>query len=155
MVPRAVEIVDLLPLTVNGKVDRSALASLLTQPRESRPAVRPMSDAETLVATIWRDLLGVTSVAADDNFFDLGGTSLIGLQVVSRLRKLFPIPLAQSALFARPTVAGVVELLRDAEDQPGKVEAVARAYHKLRSMPAVELAALSLRARPADPASGP
>jgi amino acid adenylation domain-containing protein len=88
MIPSAFVYLDSLPLTPNGKVDRRALP----QPSNVRPEgeeefVAPRTPMERAIAEIWQDLLGVEKVGVDDNFFDLGGHSLLSIQVVARLEK--------------------------------------------------------------------
>ncbi|MGE0384275.1 MAG: amino acid adenylation domain-containing protein [Gammaproteobacteria bacterium] len=86
MVPSSVMVLDALPLTVNGKVDRLALAVLAERPVASS-ADPALAGTEAVIAELWRALLPVTDVRAGDNFFDLGGNSMLALQVVGRLRK--------------------------------------------------------------------
>jgi amino acid adenylation domain-containing protein len=105
MVPAAWVVLDALPLTPSGKVDRRALP----EPDASAAAaarVAPRTPAEELVAGVWERVLGVRP-GADDNFFDLGGHSLRATQVVSRIRDAFGIDLPLRALFEAPTVAGL------------------------------------------------
>ncbi|MFC4909840.1 amino acid adenylation domain-containing protein [Actinomadura gamaensis] len=103
MVPAAVVVMDELPLTPNGKVDTKALPKpVLTVPlREYRA---PRDDRETAVAAIFAELLGVDRAGLDDDFFDLGGDSLIAMRVVSRVRRALGVELPVRALFEHPTV---------------------------------------------------
>jgi amino acid adenylation domain-containing protein len=88
MVPSAFVFLDALPLTPSGKVDRQALpAPDLDRPRLEETFVAPRTFLETLIAEIWQDVLGVDRVGRYDNFFDLGGHSLLSMQVVARLEK--------------------------------------------------------------------
>ncbi|MFS4097109.1 non-ribosomal peptide synthetase [Streptomyces sp. AF1A] len=115
MVPAAVVVLDALPLTVNGKVDRKRLPV----PEPVRAAARiaftaPRTPTEERVAAVWRELLGLDAVGADDNFFDLGGHSLLATRLVFRLREEFATELPLRVLFAEPTVAGVAAVLDEA-----------------------------------------
>ncbi|MCC6177440.1 MAG: amino acid adenylation domain-containing protein [Chloroflexi bacterium] len=88
MVPATFVVLDALPLTANGKLDRRALPD----PEAARPATEhvgaaPSTDLEETIAAIWRDVLQVERVGLDDNFFDLGGTSLQIMRVQSRLQE--------------------------------------------------------------------
>ncbi|HKC12183.1 MAG TPA: amino acid adenylation domain-containing protein, partial [Vicinamibacteria bacterium] len=88
MIPSSFVILDELPVTPNGKLDRKALARL--DARESAGAsnrVEPRTAMERLVAEIWREALGVSAVSVHDNFFDLGGHSLLSMRVLARLEK--------------------------------------------------------------------
>jgi amino acid adenylation domain-containing protein len=107
MVPAAWVVLESMPLTPSGKVDRRALP----EPDGTAAAanrVPPRTPAEELVAGIWERVLGVRP-GVHDNFFDLGGHSLRATQVVSRLREAFGAELPLRALFEAPTVAGLAE----------------------------------------------
>ncbi len=82
MVPATVMLLDEIPLTPVGKLDRQALPAPVFEAREFRA---PVGRDEELVATVFADLLGVDQVGRDDDFFELGGNSLIATQVVARL----------------------------------------------------------------------
>jgi acyl-coenzyme A synthetase/AMP-(fatty) acid ligase/acyl carrier protein len=105
MVPAAYVALDALPLTASGKLDRAALPALAPAPTEA--FVPPRGTAETVLAGIWAEVLGVPSVGAHDNFFDLGGHSLMATRVVSRIRDEFGTDLPLRALFETPTVSGL------------------------------------------------
>ncbi|HEU0178137.1 MAG TPA: amino acid adenylation domain-containing protein, partial [Blastocatellia bacterium] len=106
MMPAAFVAIDALPLTPNGKVDRAALPAP-NKPQEdlNKAMVAPRTPIETDVAAVWKEVLGLAQIGAHDNFFDLGGHSLLVTQVVSRLRKVFHVELPIRALFEGPTVA--------------------------------------------------
>jgi acyl carrier protein len=107
-VPAAFVFLDALPLTRNGKVDRRALPapSVAAQGRAAAPAA-PRSEVERAIAAVWAEVLGLPEVGVEDNFFDLGGHSLLLVQVLSRLRKAFDAELAMVDLFRHPTVSGL------------------------------------------------
>ncbi len=111
MVPSAFVVLDALPLNPNGKVDRRALARLEPPADDARASsagehVPPRTATEEILAAIWADLLGVERVGVHDSFFDLGGHSLLGVQVLSRLRTLFRVELSVRTLFEEPTLEG-------------------------------------------------
>ncbi len=88
MVPAAFVVLEALPLTPNGKVDRGSLPV----PSQDRPDlgttfVAPQTRVEILLAEIWQEVLGIGQVGVYDNFFDLGGHSLLSLQVTARVEK--------------------------------------------------------------------
>src|SRR4029453_10506540 len=88
MMPSALVAVDALALTPNGKLDRQRLLASLDEIAAAQSAGdEPLTEWETLVASIWRELLGVDEIQARDNFYDLGGHSLLAIQVVTALEK--------------------------------------------------------------------
>ncbi|GGW45917.1 non-ribosomal peptide synthetase [Streptomyces lucensis JCM 4490] len=104
MLPAAFVTVPELPLTANGKVDRRRLPAPDWQAGAERPHRAPRTDAERLLAGIWAELLGVERVGVDENFFMLGGDSILSIQVVSRARAA-GLALTPRDLFRHPTVA--------------------------------------------------
>jgi amino acid adenylation domain-containing protein len=106
MVPAAFVALDALPLTPSGKTDRRALLRLQA-PAAETGYVPPRTPTEEAVAGIWTELLGVPRAGAHDDFFALGGHSLVATRVVSRIRGVFGVELGVRALFEAPTVAGL------------------------------------------------
>jgi aryl carrier-like protein len=105
MVPSAFVRLHVLPLTPNKKVDRKALAALPFEIPVSPVYVPPRTDAEQKVAAIWQDLLRSERIGIYDNFFDLGGYSLLVVQLQNRLRRQFQKEISLVELFQHPTVA--------------------------------------------------
>jgi natural product biosynthesis luciferase-like monooxygenase protein/amino acid adenylation domain-containing protein/FkbM family methyltransferase len=110
MLPSGFVLLEALPLTANGKIDRQALAALN---RNAAPGgqsfLAPRDAIEELIAGIWSKLINVDVVGIHDNFFELGGHSLLATQVISRLREAFRVEIGLNALFESPTVAGLAE----------------------------------------------
>ncbi|MGQ0752218.1 MAG: amino acid adenylation domain-containing protein [Betaproteobacteria bacterium] len=104
MVPAHFVILDSLPLTENGKVDRSALPAPAKDAISAAAYVAPRSATEKTIADIWSAVLGVEHIGIDDNFFELGGDSILSIQVIARCRQA-GLGLASRDLFSRPTVA--------------------------------------------------
>ena len=107
MVPTAyVELAE-WPLTANGKLDRKALPAPDADAYAGRAEYEaPATQMETAMAELWAELLGVERVGRRDNFFALGGHSLLGVRLVMRVRKQLRLDIAPNALFASPTLAG-------------------------------------------------
>ncbi|WP_184738444.1 non-ribosomal peptide synthetase [Streptomyces netropsis] len=107
MVPAAVVLVETMPTTVNGKLDRAALP----EPDRTAHAVRePRSPREEILCELFAEVLGVPRVGIDDHFFDLGGHSLLALRLLSRIRSVLGEGFEIRDLFAEPTVAGLARL---------------------------------------------
>ncbi|MEV7242588.1 non-ribosomal peptide synthase/polyketide synthase [Streptomyces sp. NPDC093248] len=104
MLPAAFVTVPELPLTANGKVDRRRLPAPDWSAGGERAHRAPRTDTERILAAIWAELLGVDQVGVDDNFFMLGGDSILSIQVVSRARTA-GLALSPRDLFRHPTVA--------------------------------------------------
>jgi amino acid adenylation domain-containing protein len=112
MVPGALVFLDAFPLTKNGKIDRRALP----EPEDLRPElpnayVAPQSDGERLVAGIWQELLHLKQVGTQDNFFDLGGNSLLMVRVQHKLTEALGRDISIVQLFQYPTVASLARAL--------------------------------------------
>lgn len=112
MIPAAVVVLDVLPITPNGKVDRKALSVPEITAQFEDQYVAPRTPAEEILARIWAETLGVERVGIHDNFFELGGHSLLATSLISRIREACCIKLALADLFSSPTVA---ELARKVE----------------------------------------
>jgi amino acid adenylation domain-containing protein len=108
MLPSAFVMLDQMPLTPNGKVDRRALPAPdeVAQP-DAQQYVGPRTLIEEMVAGIWAEVLGLKRVSVEANFFELGGHSLLAMQVVSRVREACGVEVAVRKLFERGTVAGL------------------------------------------------
>jgi amino acid adenylation domain-containing protein len=124
MVPAAWVTLDALPLTRNGKTDRRALPAPDAVPEErDTGGAAPQSDVERAIAEAWQAVLGVESVGLDDNFFDLGGHSLLLARLRSRLAGRFPREVSIVVLFRYPTVRSLAEHLSGSEPAAAPVEA--------------------------------
>ncbi|MGJ5630491.1 amino acid adenylation domain-containing protein [Nostoc sp. CALU 1950] len=112
MVPAVFVILDSLPLTPNGKVDRRNLPGCdRTRPALEETFVAPRSPIEETLAIIWAELLAIEQIGVNDNFFQLGGHSLIATQILSRVREVFQVELSFHHIFENPSIAGLAQLI--------------------------------------------
>ncbi|HEX8145220.1 MAG TPA: amino acid adenylation domain-containing protein, partial [Pyrinomonadaceae bacterium] len=115
MIPSAFVLMDALPLTTNGKVDRRQLpAPEQTRPEMEKAYVAPRNSTEEKLSAICAEALRLERVGVYDNFFELGGHSLLAIQVLSRVQKTFQIDLPLRAVFETPTIAGLAQKIEEA-----------------------------------------
>ncbi len=140
MVPSAIIVLDDLPLTASGKVDRRALPA----PEWSRDElqgefVAPRTPVEEVLVSIWSQALGIERVGIHDNFFELGGHSLLATQIISRTREIFRLDMALRTIFEAPTVAEMSQTIIAQENTPGQVEQVALLLKTVKDIPPEEI----------------
>ncbi|MBU6399316.1 MAG: AMP-binding protein, partial [Verrucomicrobia bacterium] len=119
MLPAAFVVLERMPLTPNGKVDRRALP----EPGAERPALEaaylaPRTRLEKTLAQLWQELLGVQRVGLHDNFFDLGGHSLLVVQLQARLREVLDLDVPVVKLFQFPSIHSLAQALSQDVHQP-------------------------------------
>ena len=121
MVPSAFVVLESLPVTANGKVDRLALP--VPQPIKLEWAggyVAPQTSIEEVLVKIWAEVLGIKRVGIRDNFFELGGDSLLATQLVSRVRDAFAVELPLRRVFEAPTIAELSKIVESLKDKNAK-----------------------------------
>jgi amino acid adenylation domain-containing protein len=106
MVPSQWVVLETLPKTPNGKIDRKALPEPVRMEVKGR---KPRTETEQLIATIWSQVINVDQIGAEENFFDVGGHSLVATQITLRIRQVFGVDLPLRCLLENPTVAGLAE----------------------------------------------
>jgi amino acid adenylation domain-containing protein len=119
MLPAAIVVLAELPLTPSGKVDRILLSRRPIEERRADTLAQPQSEFQELIAGIWKDVLGRQSIGIYDNFFDLGGHSLLLAQVHARLQKALHVRLPMVKLFEHPTVSLLASYLEVDEVNAG------------------------------------
>jgi len=119
MTPSAFVVLDKFPLTPNGKINRKALPAPAADRAESKqPFTPPRTPTEETLAKIWRELLRQPEIGIDDNFFQIGGHSLLAMQLMARARNEFQTALSLRNIFEAPTIAELAVLLDRKKDQP-------------------------------------
>lgn len=115
MNPAALVAVDEFPLTRNGKIDRGALPAPDLAPRSADvDYAAPRTPVEAVLADLWAEALSVKEVGVNDDFFDIGGDSLLAADLLAKIRDTLDVPLPAAQLFFRnATVAGLAELVDD------------------------------------------
>jgi amino acid adenylation domain-containing protein len=156
MVPSHFVVLDSLPLTTNGKVDRKALPAPGAHRRESdeaavapefidelfadasnrkvagisRRSTRPQTETEKAIAAIWTEVMRVENPGVYDDFFELGGHSLLAIKIISRIRDVFDVDFPTQSLFERPTIAGLAASLTELRN----AKAIAKSIERRKSV---------------------
>jgi acyl carrier protein len=112
MVPSVLVVLEALPLTANGKLDRKALPAP-DAIASAEEYVAPRTPVEEVLAGIYGEVLKLEQVSINDNFFELGGHSLLATRLVSKIREAFQIELPLRRVFETPTVAGLAVTVED------------------------------------------
>ena len=127
---------DTLPLTANGKVDRRALPAPDQERLEVDGAfLEPQTPTERLIAEIWQEVLGINKVGRHDNFFDLGGHSLLSMQVIARLQKAIGLRITPREIMfqALAQLATVCEEGMNVPQQAVKGHLIRRLFNTIKS----------------------
>jgi acyl carrier protein len=112
MIPSAFVLLEKLPLTGGGKVDRRALpAPEAARPQLETAYVAPRTSVEERIAAVWKEMLGRERIGVHDNFFEVGGNSLLLVQIHSRLRESLNREITMVQLFRHPTVQSLARFL--------------------------------------------
>ncbi|WP_459209685.1 amino acid adenylation domain-containing protein [Aquimarina rhabdastrellae] len=115
MVPKYYVSLTEMPLSGNGKVDRKRLPSPAVGSSNQEAYVAPATDTEKALAAIWQELLGVAQVGKNDNFFEIGGHSLLAVKLVSRIRTTFSVAPSVKVIFEKDTLAQLAAYIDTAE----------------------------------------
>ena len=114
LIPASLTLLPELPLTAHGKVDRRSLETLEVASRPEAGAQPPRTPLEQVLASLWSEVLGREEIGRNENFFDLGGHSLLVTRVLSRMRSTFGVDLSVRQFFAEPTLAGLAATIEEA-----------------------------------------
>jgi amino acid adenylation domain-containing protein len=113
MVPSAFVVLDSLPLSPSGKLDRSALPAPDWNAGPQEEYVVPRTDTEEVLARIWSEVLDVARVGVEDNFFALGGDSIVSLHITSRVKAAFDVPVTPRDVLTARTVSALADLVEE------------------------------------------
>jgi len=147
MVPSSFIILDEMPLTTTGKVNRLALP----MPERVRPElaeafVAPQTPTEKTLAGIWSEVLHIEPIGIHDNFFELGGQSLLAAQVISRILNTFQVSLSLQTLFEAPIIAGLAVLITQSQTDVVEDEELANLLDELEQLSEEEVQRLLAQA---------
>jgi len=116
MIPSSFVLLDEWPLTPGGKIDLKALPAPHVARSQGRGTpIAPRTPVEQALASLWSELLGLTSIGIHDNFFESGGHSLLATRLISRVREKFQIEVALRQLFERPTIESFAAVVEEAQ----------------------------------------
>ena len=147
MLPEVIVAIDVLPLTASGKIDRSSLSKRPIEERKLESQASPQTRFEKKIAGIWKEVLGRASVGIHDNFFDLGGHSLLLAQVHAKLQKLLHARLPMVKLFEHPTVAALAAYLETDERHSASVNGRKRKAADANNRKVTDIAIIGMACR--------
>jgi len=138
MVPSAFVMLETLPLTPSGKVDRRVLPIPDRSSFENN-YVAPETSTEVVLADIWSEVLHLPQVSIHDNFFDLGGHSLLATQLLSRINQIFSSEISLQQLFMNATIAELEVVLANQLGSPNKVDEIAETFLEVNNLTPEEI----------------
>ncbi len=140
MIPSHFVELESIPLDPSGKINRRALPDPVSAGITSeRPFVEPRTDTERYLAEIVKNLLNLEKVGVHDNFFEIGGHSMMATQVVSRIRETFDVEVSLRALFENPTVKGIAEAILEAQTKDQDEESLTKMLDDIEQLSGDEL----------------
>lgn len=137
MVPSSFTEMAALPLTANNKLDRKQLVNM-ARPATPKLALPPANAVEEVLVAIWKEAFEKSDIGIEDDFFDLGGHSLIATQIHAKIKKVFQSELALRQLFHSPTIRNLAAIIQQRERAPGLSDKIARLYLKVKRMSPAE-----------------
>ncbi|NUP26771.1 MAG: amino acid adenylation domain-containing protein [Nocardia sp.] len=142
MIPSRIELLDAMPLTGNGKLDRRAVLALLESTAGGTADSAPRDEVESALRDIFAGVLGGAELGVHDDFFQLGGDSVLATTAIARIREWLDADHALVAdIFATRTIAALAQRLTAADPQPGRLAQVARVYLEVAGMSDAEVLA--------------
>jgi amino acid adenylation domain-containing protein len=136
LIPSTFVVLDTLPVTFNGKVDREALPALdQSRPELTAAFIAPRTQVERTLAAVWQEVLRVEKVGIHDNFFDLGGHSLLMVRLHAKLRRMLKQNVSLIDMFAYPTISSLAAYIRQQRAPASVQPSQARAARRRASIP--------------------
>jgi ubiquinone/menaquinone biosynthesis C-methylase UbiE/acyl carrier protein len=137
MMPATFMVLDELPMTAHGKLDKRALPTPEQSAGQRINYVAPRTQTEETLAAIWTEVLGIDRIGVLDDFFELGGHSLLATKIVSRIRSAFQVELPLRSLFETPTIAKLADAITAAKSHGGEtispiIRRVSREQYRLK-----------------------
>jgi acyl carrier protein len=140
MVPAAFVVLQQLPQTLNGKVDRRALSLVkIVAGDEDRQYSAPRTPLEEVLRGVWAEVLDIAQVSIDDDFFEIGGHSLLAARLISRVRNRLKVEVPLQTLFRSPTPALFAASLLASSPDPTALERIAKLVVSLSSLSDAEV----------------
>lgn len=124
MVPQHIIQLDEFPLTVNGKIDKKALVEPSEQITTQQEKIIPSTDEEKVIAALWHELLPSVDISITDNFFTVGGDSLLGVKLIAGIRNSFKIDIPLRWIFEYPTIAMLSSAVKQASEQKDSIQSL-------------------------------
>jgi amino acid adenylation domain-containing protein len=139
MIPTSIIRLDHFPLTPSGKLDERALPSLGDGNNTQGGVDTPNSPIEAVLLDIWRTVLGTDTIGVRDSFFDVGGHSLLAIQIVSRIRSTFDVSLPLQTFFNVPSIAGLADALIEEPSERQRLTRIAEIVLRVSSLSDAEV----------------
>ena len=137
MIPQHFVALEKFPITANGKVDRKALPVPQAAFSHEQGFVAPRTEIEAKLAEIWQELIGINRISVNENFFAIGGHSLLAVSLFSKLSHLFGIDLPLATLFEAPTIEGLAQRVEEFK----KTNRIKRIFKIFQKTPILEITA--------------
>ncbi len=113
MVPKAFIILDEIPVTANGKINKKGLPAPSSEFYQTQEYIEPSTSTEVALAIIWKEVLRFDSIGVNDNFFEIGGNSLLVIQLVSKIKNVLGYKVKVQEVFQFPTITGLASLIEN------------------------------------------
>lgn len=138
MQPAQIKIIKDMPRTHNGKIDRETLSSLKTK-RIIKNEIKPDNDVEKVLKGIWESVLNLSHINTTDNFFNIGGHSLLVTALVAQIRDIFPVKLSLNSVFDNPTIIELANYMLSDSEKEAEIKRTAEIYLQLAELSEEEL----------------